>query len=72
MSLSNEYILVIYLLTNVEIQLRGRIKVKDESTGAVKVPFFDFGEIVDTKLRSQAENENFIILSQFENNHLII
>ena len=25
------------------------------NTGAVKVPFFDFGEIVDTKLRSHAE-----------------
>ena len=24
-------------------------------TGAVKVPFLDFGEIVDTKLRSHAE-----------------
>ena len=29
--------------------------IENENTGAVKVPFFDFGEIVDTKLRSQAE-----------------
>ena len=29
-------------------------------TGAVKVPFLDFGEIVDTKLRSHAEKEGVI------------
>ena len=29
-------------------------------TGAVKVPFLDFGEIVDTKLRSHAKKEGVI------------
>ena len=40
---------------------------RNENTGAVKVPFFDFGEIVETKLRSQAEK----LISSF-NSHLLI
>ena len=37
-----------------------RISIENENTGAVKVPFLDFGEIVDTKLRSHAEKEGVI------------
>ena len=43
---------------------------QNENTGAVKVPFFDFGEIVETKLRSQAEKKNLI--SSFNSHHLIV
>ena len=34
-------------------------------TGAVKVPFLDFGEIVDTKLRSHAEKRCHLIISWY-------
>ena len=50
----NVFIYFTFLFFHVQ-DYRESTLIANENTGAVKVPFFDFGEIVDTKLRSQAE-----------------